>query len=54
MVTFAGSRTYSPAEIPPPASTDPKTCKTFLLEVSTKPPFPSDDPLADIKPEKLV
>ena len=38
IVTLAGSSSHSPDSIPPEVSAKPKTCKLFLLEVSTKPP----------------
>ena len=52
--TSAGSRRYVPCPSPPAASTVPKTCKLFLLEVSTNPPKPVSEPVAEIEPWKLV
>ena len=54
IVTLEGSRSHSPGDTPPDASTDPKACKLSLLDVSTNPPFPSEAPLAVIEPWKLV
>ena len=52
--TSTGSSRYVPPLIPPAAVTLPKACKLFLLEVSTNPPKPVSEPVAEIEPWKLV
>ena len=52
--TSKESINHSPPSIPPEASTVPLNWMLSKLDVSTKPPLPSDVPLAVIEPEKLV
>ena len=52
--TLAGSNSHVPAPNPPWEFTEPKACRLFLLDVSTKPPSPFVEPTAEMSPEKLV
>ena len=54
--TLAGSNSHSPpCPLKAEAVTNPKAWRLFLLEVSTKPPFPdTTPPLAEMSPKNPV